>query len=179
MFRFHFFLFLSILMSAQATASTRNTVRNFGDLGQHVVPIAAAGMSVYLKDFQGLKQYAFSSTMIMSAVYTVKYAVDRKRPVSGSCSFPSGHTASAFMGATYISRRYGMRYAWPFYMGAAYVGYSRVYAKKHYISDVMASVGLCVLLNHFLITPSCHHINLCPFLNSKRCGLSISYPIAP
>lgn len=148
-----------------------------GDLGQFIVPIAAAGMSLYLNDPQGLKEFVISSAVIMSTTHSVKHTINRKRPDKGNCSFPSGHTASAFMGATYISRRYGMQYAFPYYIAAGYVGFSRVYAKKHYISDVMASIGLCIVVNHFLITPRYQHVQVCPFLDRNTFGLAISCPI--
>jgi hypothetical protein len=78
----------------------------------------------------------------------LKYAVDEDRPNGGSRSFPSGHTSMAFTGAEFIRKEYGWGWAAPAYVAAGFVGWSRVYAKKHYTHDVVAGAVLGVLANH-------------------------------
>ena len=67
----------------------------------------------------------------------------RDRPTGECCAFPSGHAASAFAAASVLERHLGYRGSIPFFVGAMYVGASRLVDNRHYLSDVMmgAAVG--------------------------------------
>ena len=56
-------------------------------------------------------------------------------------SFPSGHTAGAFIMATLISGFYSMVWI-PAFLLAGLVGFSRIYNGVHYTSDVLAGMVL-------------------------------------
>jgi membrane-associated phospholipid phosphatase len=62
-----------------------------------------------------------------------------RRPNGAANGFPSGHAASAFSGATFIHKRYGLRQAAVPYVAALLVGYSRVYSGWHYAHDIAGS----------------------------------------
>ena len=82
--------------------------------------------------------------LMASTVYSLKFLVGRPRPeiadnlvhTATTHSFPSGHTASAFVLATMLcSKKPEMKY---FFFGlAAIVGISRVYLGVHYPSDIL------------------------------------------
>ena len=72
--------------------------------------------------------------------HTIKRVVNKERPNGGDFSFPSGHTSAAFTGAAFIDYKYGLKYGLPAYMFAAFVGWSRVYAKKHDYIDVLGGI---------------------------------------
>lgn len=77
-------------------------------------------------------------------VQPIKIATARERPDgSNSRSFPSGHAAITFAGATVLERHLGWRKAALAYALAAYVGASRLHDNRHYLSDVAfgAAVG--------------------------------------
>lgn len=76
----------------------------------------------------------------------MKYSFKEKRPDSGARnSFPSEHTATAFMGAEFLRREYKEVSPWIGYAGyavAAATGYLRIYNNRHYFNDVIA--GACI-----------------------------------
>jgi len=74
----------------------------------------------------------------------IKHTVRRDRPTGECCSFPSGHSASAFAAASVLERHLGYRGSWPFFVGATYVGASRLVDNRHFLSDVVfgAAVGM-------------------------------------
>src|SRR5580765_653186 len=77
-------------------------------------------------------------------VQPIKYATHRERPDgSDAKSFPSGHAAITFAGATVLERHVGWRNSLLAYAVATYVAASRLHDNKHYLSDVVfgAAVG--------------------------------------
>lgn len=116
------------------------------------VGIAIAG---FIRHDDHLKQdalYMGAGFFISSAItISVKKLVNRPRPFvtypfiikrdseSGSESFPSGHTATAFCTATELALRYPYWYVIvPSYLFATSVGWARMYQGVHYPSDVLA-----------------------------------------
>ncbi|MEP7110806.1 MAG: phosphatase PAP2 family protein [Ferruginibacter sp.] len=63
-------------------------------------------------------------------------------------SFPSGHTAQAFLAATFFNKEYGKNYPWisvGMYTIAGGIGLFRILNNKHWISDVLAGAGFGIL----------------------------------
>lgn len=84
----------------------------------------------------------------LGLVYILKKSIKQTRPDGTSLSFPSGHTANAFAGATMLSIEYGQRYKWVPYASygiATGVGVMRMVNNKHFISDVLFGAGLGIL----------------------------------
>ena len=84
---------------------------------------------------------AASSAIMAGIVNGVKYTASEMRP-DGSTrnSWPSGHTATAFMAATILHKEYGLTRS-PWYSVGAYTlatatGVMRVLNNRHWISDV-------------------------------------------
>lgn len=84
---------------------------------------------------------AFSVGLEVGLANAVKYMVKRQRPdLSAKNSFPSGHTATAFMTATILQKEYGWRYPWVGFGGyalATAVGFSRNLNDRHWGTDVI------------------------------------------
>ena len=100
---------------------------------------------------------AFSTGAMAVAVNGLKYTVKRIRPDgSRHNSFPSGHTATAFMTATMLHKEYGWRSPWfsiGGYTAAAVTGVSRILNNKHWMTDVAsgAAIGIgSVHLGYFI-----------------------------
>ncbi len=88
--------------------------------------------------------------LIMGTSVTVlKRTTHRQRPnQTGFTSFPSGHTATAFMGAEFLYQEYKDVSPWygvSGYFIAAGTGYLRMYNNKHWFSDVVAAAGIGIL----------------------------------
>ncbi len=84
----------------------------------------------------------------LGTVYLLKKAVNNTRPDGTHFSFPSGHTANVFAGATMLAMEYGDEYKWVPYVSysvASGVGVMRMANNKHYISDVLFGAGLGIL----------------------------------
>ena len=84
----------------------------------------------------------------LGLVYILKKTLKETRPDGTAFSFPSGHTANVFAGATMLSIEYGDQYKWvPYvaYGAATGVGVMRMANNKHYISDVLFGAGLGIL----------------------------------
>lgn len=89
---------------------------------------------------------AFSVASMAILVNGVKYSVRRLRPdESAHNSFPSGHTATAFMTATMLHKEYEGRSPW-FSIGgyalATLTGVSRVLNNRHWLTDVAAGAAI-------------------------------------
>ncbi|WP_321426490.1 phosphatase PAP2 family protein [uncultured Bacteroides sp.] len=97
---------------------------------------------------------AFSVAIMAAAVNTLKSSAKEMRPDgSNNKSFPSGHTATAFMAATMMHKEYGLTcspwYSVGAYSVAAITGITRELNNKHWMSDVMVGAGIGVLSTEF------------------------------
>src|SRR5450432_1718866 len=76
--------------------------------------------------------------------------------LSGSSSFPSGHTASIFALTTLLSIYYrDRRSSIFFFLIACLTGYSRIYLAQHFPADVLAGsfIGVITSLMVFVLVP--------------------------
>lgn len=82
-------------------------------------------------------------------VNTLKSTTRVMRPDNTSRnSFPSGHTATAFMGAELLRREYWEVSPWigvTGYAVAAGTGFFRMYNNRHWLTDVIAGAGVGIL----------------------------------
>lgn len=79
-------------------------------------------------------------------VNSLKYTVREIRPDnSRRNSYPSGHTATAFMGAELVRGEYGLGCGIAAYVVAGGVGVLRIYNNRHWLNDVLAGAGIGIL----------------------------------
>lgn len=92
---------------------------------------------------------AFSAALMAGVVNTLKHTTKVERPDgSNNRSFPSGHTATAFMAATMLNKEYGHKSPWvgiSAYGVATATGLMRMANNKHWLSDVLTGAGIGIL----------------------------------
>jgi len=135
---------------------------NVDDYSQYV-PLAA-GLGLGLVGVES--KHCFTDRLLVSATSAVavgvmvrglKMVVDEERPDGSNFdSFPSGHTATAFVGAEIVRTEYGLGYGIAAYTIAAGTGFLRVYNGRHHVVDVLAGAGIGVLgarIGYWLLEP--------------------------
>ncbi len=141
---------LTLLWSCACSAYA-NQIEAMGDAIQWALPISAMTMTIWDEDPEGRTMFYKSFGATAAVTYSVKLSVNRTRPNGAHYSFPSGHTSASFSSAAYIHKRYGLEKGSFAYLGALFVGWSRVQAQKHYATDVLAGAAVG-MLSSFLFT---------------------------
>lgn len=172
-------LCLAVSINAQEIEVTgsRKAVRTSGDVGAVLLPVAGLTAILVNRDWQGLKQGALAGITTLGATYILKYAVKKERPDrSDMHSFPSMHTSVSFTAAGFIQRRYGLKWGIPAYIVSTYVGWSRVYGKKHDWWDVAAGAVIGAGSSYIFTRPFArkHELTLSPIAGNGHCGVYAS-----
>lgn len=161
----------------------------------------APAVAVYGLDLFGIKAkhnfrdrtfiMATSHILMCASVQTIKRTTNIERPDgSNNHSFPSGHTATAFVGAHILFKEYKDVSPWIGIAGytiAAGTGALRVTNKKHWVSDVVTGAGIGILSVEmaYLLLPVFHNVLgiknsnkslvIAPSLGSDNYGVGLSY----
>lgn len=151
-----------------------------GDILQLALPISAGLTTIIKKDWQGTKQFALSYSTGFIVTHSLKRIVRKKRPEGRGLydAFPSGHTTSAFSGASFIQRRYGWKYGKWAYLMASVVGVSRMEGPDgwHDIWDVMAGAAIGIGSTYIFTTPYMQkHMDLGFFSDGETYVVSFKY----
>lgn len=124
------------------------------DFSQYAPLAAVFGLSALgVESKHSLKERAVVSataTLLMAlTVNSFKKTASVRRPDGTSLnSFPSGHTATAFMGAELMHQEYKDQSLWYSFAGYAVAtgtGAFRMYNNRHWLSDVVAGAGIGIL----------------------------------
>ena len=107
------------------------------------LPLIAGGVTLWKGDYVGTAELGADTIATVGTAFVLKNVIKEKRPDGSDFkSMPSDTAALAFAPAQFLWDRYGWQYGLPAYAAAAFVGYSRVDAKKHHWYDVAASAAL-------------------------------------
>lgn len=172
-------LCLTFSLQAQEIAVTgsRKAVRTSGDVGAILLPVAGLTAILINKDWEGLKQGVFAGATTLGVTYALKYIVKKDRPDhSDNHSFPSMHTSVSFTAAAFIQRRYGWKWGLPAYVLSTYVGWSRVYGKKHDWWDVAAGAAIGAGSSYIFTRPFAkkHELTISPVAGDGHYGFYAS-----
>ncbi|MDR2077746.1 MAG: phosphatase PAP2 family protein [Rickettsiales bacterium] len=167
---------LTIFLLLATDTEAKLDVEEIGNYFQVMVPTYALGMAMNETGYGAAKQLVYSYLSMQATVQILKVVVNEKRPdySEGNTkdSFPSGHTAAAFSGATFIHRRYGIEKAVIPYIMATFTGYSRLHANKHYFHNVVAGALISSLYTWIFVDKKDNLI-----LSTDGNDLRISYRI--
>ncbi|HEX4303260.1 MAG TPA: phosphatase PAP2 family protein [Rhizomicrobium sp.] len=127
-----------------ASPAAASGIENAGTAVAIALPLLAGGIALdHDQDWTGVAQLGAVTLTTVGTAYGLKHITHEERPDgSDDQSMPSDTAALAFAPAAFLWDRYGWKYGLPAYAAAAFVGYSRVDAKKHHWYDVAASAGL-------------------------------------
>ena len=125
------------------------------DYTQFFGPVMTVGLK--LGGYEGrsdwgrlLASAGMSYAIMAGLVNGIKYTAKEMRPDGSSAnSWPSGHTATSFVGATILHKEYGLTRS-PWFSIAGYgvataTGIMRVLNNRHWISDVMSGAGIGIM----------------------------------
>ncbi len=135
---------------------------------------------------------ATSTILMASSVCLLKSKTNVTRPDgSANNSFPSGHTATAFMGAEFLWQEYkdvSVWYGVAGYTVAAGTGFFRMYNNRHWLTDVITGAGIgmlstkiACLVNPFLtrkLFPNKKNKKASaysPFYNGQQIGIACTF----
>ncbi len=147
------------------------------DIVMLALPVATLAGVLIERDWQGLIQGVETAGATAAATLILKYAVSERRPDGSDMhSFPSGHTAASFATAAFLQRRYGWAFGAPAYALAAYVGWGRVYSKKHHWWDVIAGGAIGAASAYIFTKPFAkkHNLQISPVSDGRNVGIYAS-----
>lgn len=125
------------------------------DYSQFFGPVLTTGLKIAGVESRSdwgryLATTAMSYGIMAGFVNGIKYTAKEMRPDGSTAnSWPSGHTATAFVGATILHKEYGMTRS-PWYSVAGYgvataTGVMRVLNNRHWVSDVLSGAGIGIM----------------------------------
>jgi PAP2 superfamily len=159
---------VAALATCAACASHADGHARAGDVLSLALPAGVAARELWRSDTDGLLQFGESLVVTLAGTELLKRTTHVERPDhSNDQSFPSGHASRAFAAAAYMQRRHGFEAAWPWYLGATYVGWTRVHADRHRWADIAGSAALSAASAWWLVTPA------------RERGLSVLPMLAP
>ena len=170
-------IFFLVCTVAPPAAVAGDDIERSGDIVATVLPVMAFAATLKEADREGTWQFAKTVLISQAMVHTLKRTVDRTRPDGGRHSFPSGHTSAAFLGPGFVHLRYGLKYAWPMYIAAGWVGFTRVDSDRHYETDVAAGAAITMLTCVLIVNPFVSNVEASAVWLPEYRGLRISLRI--
>lgn len=142
------------MLAISTCASADDDHRRAGDVLRYAMPAGVVAYELWRGDDKGLWQFGASWAVTLAATELLKRGTRVERPDrSDRLSFPSGHAAHAFAAASYMHRRHGIDHAWPWYVAASYVGWTRVRAQRHRWVDIAGSAAVAGVSSWWLVQP--------------------------
>ncbi|MEZ5708049.1 MAG: phosphatase PAP2 family protein [Blastomonas sp.] len=169
-------LWLAICASATLSAAQASEKGwdDAGSVARTALVAAAIGIPAVQDDWDGALQGG-GSVLAASLVTTgMKETFPRLRPDgSDDKSFPSGHTSVSFAAAASLHNRYGWEVGIPAQLVAAFVGLSRVEAKRHHVSDVLVGAAIGEAAGFLITSKKDENVRIFPWGDTKGAGVTM------
>lgn len=191
---------------APAVLATGSLILFDANGGEHTIISDIPGFTSYLDDFLQFAPIAIvygmdiagvearndvlnqtllllkAEAIMLALVYPLKYITEVPRPNgANNHSFPSGHTAQAFVSATFMHKEFG--HLSPWYSVGAYAmatttGVFRIFKNKHRLTDVLMGASIGILATNIAYVSHRyrwgrkeHKFSLLPTYGDKTFGL--------
>lgn len=167
----------SMTLCLIAAPASANGIETAGTAVAIALPLVAGGIALdHDQDWTGVAQLGADTISTVGLAYALKNVVREERPDhSDFQSFPSDTAALAFAPAAFLWDRYGWEYGVPAYAAAAFVGYSRVDAKKHHWYDVAASAGMAWGFSQIFTTRYHSHFQVYTYATPETAYVKVSW----
>ncbi|RYY32888.1 MAG: phosphatase PAP2 family protein [Sphingomonadales bacterium] len=175
--RYRSALSLGILMAGAAPAHARNTKTwsDAGGIARDALIVAALGVPAVQGDWRGDLEAGGSIGAAFPVTRGLKEAIHERRPDgSDNKSFPSGHASASFAAAALLQNRYGWQVGLPAQLVAAFVGVSRVEARKHHWWDVAAGAAIGEAGGFLLTTKRDAGVRVVPWGDTHSGGAALT-----
>ena len=144
------------------------------DIGRDALVVAALGVPAVQGDWKGDLQASASMGSSFLLTAGLKEAFPEWRPDhSDRKSFPSGHASVSFAAAASLQNRYGWQVGVPAQIVAAFVGVSRIEARKHHWYDVAVGAAIGETSGFLLTSKRNNNVRILPWGDTKGAGLAL------
>jgi len=159
-----------------ATSESAQDLAEIGDWVQILLPVSGYVGTWITKDKQGAYQLTKALAGSGLSAHLFKQLAERGRPdATDARSFPSGHTTAAFAGSEFIRQRWGNAWGIPATLAAAFVGWTRINANKHFRDDVLAGMSNGLMWNWYTTTPVGQTLDIRPAKLDGGYGFEFRY----
>jgi hypothetical protein len=167
----------------------RPQLSHFGDMvgdvggnpGAHFAVAGAMLLTAMARDdvVNTEKSRSLINALALNGLVTLglKGIVRTRSPNGDAFGWPSGHTSSSFCLATVMHEHYGPLAGVPLFAFATFVGYERVDARNHDLSDVVSGALLGLAIGHAVAQNHRAKIlgmDVLPYANGRGVGLALS-----
>jgi hypothetical protein len=169
------------LAIATSPAVGSDTLEKTGDFLRYALPLTGLAATGIYRDPEGTRQWALAGATTLGTVAIGKSVTAKLRPDGGAdTSYPSGHAAWAFWGASFLNTRYGAAWGIPAYGLAALTAYSRIDSGSHFPDDILAGASIALLSNWYWVKPLTRNTVVEPMVTpAGSAGFSLRIADAP
>lgn len=164
-----------LTIAEPAAARDTKAWGNASDIARDALVVAALGIPAIEGDWQGDLQAGGSMGAALLLSEGLKLTFPERRPDgSDRKSFPSGHASVSFAAAASLQNRYGWQVGLPAQLVAAFVGVSRVEARKHHWYDVVAGAAIGETSGFLITSKRDEDVRILPWADSHGGGAALT-----